>query len=161
LPRVPADEARLEQQVLVNLIHNAIKFTPSGGRITVSAKAEGARLVVSVSDTGRLASRRTICRGCSNASTSRPARARGWHRAWGWPSPSTWWKRMAAASGWRVWRGGGDIQFQHAASLLNGLHEARTECFPQRPRCPNPEIPEGAERNTPQPLMTAFAGMTR
>ncbi|MDD1652644.1 MAG: cell wall metabolism sensor histidine kinase WalK [Methanomicrobiales archaeon] len=51
LPRVPADEARLEQ-VLVNLIHNAIKFTPSGGRITVSAKAEGGKLVVSVSDTG-------------------------------------------------------------------------------------------------------------
>ena len=51
LPRVPADEARLEQ-VLVNLIHNAIKFTPSGGRITVSSKAEGGKLVVSVSDTG-------------------------------------------------------------------------------------------------------------
>lgn len=51
LPRVPADQARMEQ-VLVNLIHNAIKFTPSGGRITVSAKAEGDKLVVSVSDTG-------------------------------------------------------------------------------------------------------------
>ncbi len=51
LPRVPADEARMEQ-VLVNLIHNAIKFTPSGGRITVSARAEGDKLVVSVSDTG-------------------------------------------------------------------------------------------------------------
>lgn len=51
LPRVPADEARIEQ-VLVNLIHNAIKFTPSGGRITVSAKADGGNLVVAVSDTG-------------------------------------------------------------------------------------------------------------
>lgn len=51
LPRVPADQARMEQ-VLANLIHNAIKFTPSGGRITVSAKAEGDKLVVSVSDTG-------------------------------------------------------------------------------------------------------------
>ena len=51
LPLVPADEARIEQ-VLVNLIHNAIKFTPSGGRITVSAKADGGNLVVAVSDTG-------------------------------------------------------------------------------------------------------------
>jgi two-component system phosphate regulon sensor histidine kinase PhoR len=51
LPRVPADEARIEQ-VLVNLIHNAIKFTPSSGRITVSAKADGGNLVVAVSDTG-------------------------------------------------------------------------------------------------------------
>ena len=51
LPRVPADEARIEQ-VLVNLIHNAIKFTPSGGRITVSAKIDSGNLVVAVSDTG-------------------------------------------------------------------------------------------------------------
>ena len=51
LPRVSADEARIEQ-VLVNLIHNAIKFTPPGGRIAVSAKAEGDKFIVSVSDTG-------------------------------------------------------------------------------------------------------------
>jgi two-component system phosphate regulon sensor histidine kinase PhoR len=51
LARVLADEARIEQ-VLVNLIHNAIKFTPPGGRIVVSAKTQGDRLVVSVTDTG-------------------------------------------------------------------------------------------------------------
>jgi two-component system phosphate regulon sensor histidine kinase PhoR len=51
LPRVPADEARMEQ-VLVNLIHNAIKFTSSGGLITVTARADGGKLVVAVSDTG-------------------------------------------------------------------------------------------------------------
>jgi two-component system, OmpR family, phosphate regulon sensor histidine kinase PhoR len=51
LPLVSADEARIEQ-VLVNLIHNAIKFTPPGGRINISAKAEGDKLIVSVSDTG-------------------------------------------------------------------------------------------------------------
>jgi two-component system phosphate regulon sensor histidine kinase PhoR len=51
LPSVSADGSRIEQ-VLVNLIHNAIKFTPTGGRVTVSAKAEGDRLIVSVSDTG-------------------------------------------------------------------------------------------------------------
>jgi two-component system phosphate regulon sensor histidine kinase PhoR len=51
LPLVSADEARVEQ-VLVNLIHNAIKFTPPGGRIDVTAKVGGDMLVVSVSDTG-------------------------------------------------------------------------------------------------------------
>ena len=51
LPSVSADEARMEQ-VLVNLVHNAIKFTPPGGRIDVSAKADGDKLIVSVSDTG-------------------------------------------------------------------------------------------------------------
>ena len=51
LPAVSADEARIEQ-VLLNLVHNAIKFTPPGGRVRVSAGKEGDGLVVSVSDTG-------------------------------------------------------------------------------------------------------------
>ncbi len=51
LPPVPADEERLEQ-VLLNLIHNAIKFTPPGGRIDVTAHADGDNMVFSVSDTG-------------------------------------------------------------------------------------------------------------
>jgi two-component system, OmpR family, phosphate regulon sensor histidine kinase PhoR len=51
LPKVMADEARVEQ-VLVNLIHNAIKFTPSGGRISISAKVKDNFILVSVSDTG-------------------------------------------------------------------------------------------------------------
>jgi len=51
LPQVSADEDRVEQ-VLLNLIHNAIKFTPSGGRIDVMARVDGNNLLVSVSDTG-------------------------------------------------------------------------------------------------------------
>jgi len=51
LPRVLADKERVEQ-VLVNLLHNAIKFTPSHGTIDVSAKAEGDNMLVSIVDTG-------------------------------------------------------------------------------------------------------------
>lgn len=51
LPLVFADEQRLTQ-VLLNLMNNSIKFTPSGGRIMVRAHAEGALLCCEVEDTG-------------------------------------------------------------------------------------------------------------
>jgi signal transduction histidine kinase len=46
-----ADERRLKQ-ALFNLISNSIKFTPSGGRITVAAHRIGEAIEFSVSDTG-------------------------------------------------------------------------------------------------------------
>jgi signal transduction histidine kinase/DNA-binding response OmpR family regulator len=48
---VEADELRFKQVVL-NLLSNAVKFTPAGGEVVVRAAADGAELVVSVSDTG-------------------------------------------------------------------------------------------------------------
>lgn len=48
---VRADPIRLEQ-MLVNLIDNAIKFNRDGGSVTVSHRSEGGRDVISVIDTG-------------------------------------------------------------------------------------------------------------
>jgi cell cycle sensor histidine kinase DivJ len=51
LPEIVGDR-RAFSQILINLISNAIKFTPRGGRITVSAQCEGTKLAVAVEDTG-------------------------------------------------------------------------------------------------------------
>jgi signal transduction histidine kinase len=48
---VDADPMRLGQ-VFSNLLNNAAKFTKSGGRITIEARRDGGRAVVTVSDTG-------------------------------------------------------------------------------------------------------------
>lgn len=51
LPPVLADRQRLGR-VITNLVHNAIKFTPAGGRITVSAQEAGSYVRISVEDNG-------------------------------------------------------------------------------------------------------------
>ena len=51
LPRVTADQGRLEQ-VVVNLLENAIKYTPDGGTIRLFTEDDGAFIKVSVADTG-------------------------------------------------------------------------------------------------------------
>jgi len=50
-PNVLADAERV-QQVVTNLVHNAIKFTPTGGQISVGMRVEGEEVIVVVRDTG-------------------------------------------------------------------------------------------------------------
>ena len=51
LPTFQGDPWRLEQ-VVTNLVDNAIKFTPAGGAVTISAHESDTHLQVSVHDTG-------------------------------------------------------------------------------------------------------------
>ena len=49
---VHADSARIDQ-ILANLVGNALKYTPSGGRITIRVRSEGEHGVCEIADTGR------------------------------------------------------------------------------------------------------------
>lgn len=51
LPEIIADK-RAFNQIMINLLSNATKFTPRGGRITVSARADTSSIAVTVEDTG-------------------------------------------------------------------------------------------------------------
>lgn len=51
LPQVLADEERIEQ-VLLNLVGNALQYTPSGGKVTISVHHSNGEVQIAVSDTG-------------------------------------------------------------------------------------------------------------
>ncbi|MDY6869615.1 MAG: HAMP domain-containing sensor histidine kinase [Actinomycetota bacterium] len=51
LPPLWGDELRISQ-VLANLLDNALRHTPSGGRVEISARRDGHRVVIRVSDNG-------------------------------------------------------------------------------------------------------------
>ena len=76
LPRLPADRERLHQ-VLFNLIDNAVRFTPAGGSVTVSARRRNGAVEVAVSDTGAGISPEHLPRLFERFYRADPARARG------------------------------------------------------------------------------------
>jgi len=51
LDNILADRDKLEK-ILLNLVFNALKFTPAGGRVELRAEAQGNQLVLQVADTG-------------------------------------------------------------------------------------------------------------
>jgi two-component system phosphate regulon sensor histidine kinase PhoR len=51
LPEVPADRERL-RQVIVNLMHNAIKFNRPGGSVLAASRADNASVTVEITDSG-------------------------------------------------------------------------------------------------------------
>jgi cell cycle sensor histidine kinase DivJ len=51
LPEITGDP-RAFKQIVLNLVSNAIKFTERGGNVTVSASAEGSRMILRVTDNG-------------------------------------------------------------------------------------------------------------
>jgi signal transduction histidine kinase len=53
-------DQRAVTQIVLNLLTNAAKFTPAGGRVELKAAANGEGLFVSVTDTGRGMSQETI-----------------------------------------------------------------------------------------------------
>ena len=51
LPSIHADRDRLTQ-VASNLLNNAVKYSPTGGRITVKSRADGGQVRIEVRDEG-------------------------------------------------------------------------------------------------------------
>lgn len=52
MPRIPAD-ARRVQQILWNVLHNAVKFTRPGGQVMVRATADDGWVKIQIADTGQ------------------------------------------------------------------------------------------------------------
>jgi len=100
LPSVPADKDRV-RQVITNLLHNAIKFTHPGGKITVTTRTLADSVVVDIADTGigipRDASTRETNPGLEKAP------------AWDWLSPSMSLRPTEAVFGSRVRKARGQL----------------------------------------------------
>jgi two-component system phosphate regulon sensor histidine kinase PhoR len=51
IPAVQADRERI-RQVIINIIHNAIKFTAAGGKVIISTQQSGESVIIQVADNG-------------------------------------------------------------------------------------------------------------
>ena len=61
MPLIKADRDRLSQ-VFVNVLDNAVKFTPEGGQVTIQTEEKAGGIVVTIGDTGMGISREEIQR---------------------------------------------------------------------------------------------------
>jgi signal transduction histidine kinase len=76
LPALSADRERVHQ-VLFNLVGNAVRFTPEGGKVTVSARRENGAIEIAVADTGSGIPAEHLPRLFERFYRADPARARG------------------------------------------------------------------------------------
>jgi signal transduction histidine kinase len=76
LPAIEADRERVHQ-VLFNLLDNAVRFTPTGGSVTVSAERHDGSVEVRVADTGVGISPEHLPRLFERFYRADPARSRG------------------------------------------------------------------------------------
>lgn len=98
MPIIHGDGPRLEQ-VMLNLMTNAAKFTPAGGIITIRARQQDNGLVVDVQDNGIGIAREEQSRLFKPYSRLSSDRQRHPGLGLGWPSPSRWWSSTAAGYG--------------------------------------------------------------
>lgn len=82
LPAIIGDGDRLGQ-AFSNLVDNALKFTPSNGRVLLSAQEAGAGIEVSVADTGSGVPNEALPRLFDRFYQADPSRAGGGHRGAG------------------------------------------------------------------------------
>ena len=96
-PALVLGDAERLQQIALDLIANAIKFTPSAGHVEVSLASRAGHAVLTVRDTG-VASRRS----CSRTSSTDSGRATRMDvikvSAWGSPSSGTSWRPTGEGS---------------------------------------------------------------
>ena len=98
MPPVRGDEARLGQ-VFVNLVHNAVKFSPDGGEVRIGVRREGDEAVASVQDHGMGIAKADRTRVFERFYKADRARVRGGGTGLGLSIA----RHVVAAHGGRIW----------------------------------------------------------
>ena len=81
LPSVPLDEVLIEQ-VLMNVISNAIKYSPEGSEILIQADKEGDMLRLTIADEGAGHYSSRYGTDIREILSRKSYEAYPWHRAW-------------------------------------------------------------------------------
>ena len=105
LPEVWADTTRINH-VFANLLSNALRYTPAGGKVTVLARADEERVHFSVSDTGKGIPSQYLARIFEQFFRV-PDQGERQAQDLGLPSSRRLWKPMAERSAWKASEGKG------------------------------------------------------